>query len=217
MNKKLLTIIVCVAVIIILGFIIYLFLPKNQPSDGGNNTNNIITTEIPSLPDKIDTASIPAEPVDLVLAEVTVTAQSENTLQITIDKIRDYIKYPKSTGEPLKAYENISIAFNGWIDTYKEKALVCPEGFTKKAISQAITEGSTQAVDKCDVHQIVTGESYLAKLSGCFFNSDIISCGKTGWSVYLYNPCQKVVKYECVQNTTIPPSVTPPPIIPSPK
>ncbi|MFA5432226.1 MAG: hypothetical protein WC319_05065 [Candidatus Paceibacterota bacterium] len=159
--------------------------------------SELMKIEIPSFPSKIDVSGVSSEPSDQALAEITVLSQTGNDLKISIDKIRDYIRYPKATNPQLKAGNTISISFNDWLDTYKDDGKVCPVGYTRSLITEK-TVPANQVQPQRVSPVIIVGEKYLAKLRGCFQEGEGFTCGISGWSVQLYNPYPIFLEYECI-------------------
>ena len=175
-----------------------------------SGTESVI--KIPSSPTKLGVSGAPAEPVDLVLTEITILSQTEDGWKIRVDKIRDYIRYPGATNPQLKVGDTVSIRFNGWLDTFQNSEKVCPVGYIKSP-KPAQAESTTQPPSTHPQPKITVGEKFLAKLYGCFAEIGGFTCPnqESGWSVWLYNPYPTVIEYECVKSESgiIPPSVEP--------
>lgn len=227
-------IIIGIAVVILLGIAGYFVLVKQPPtltqqtppsketitptSSSETSTKGITppsgtksVVKISSSPAKLSTSGAPAEPVDQALVEITALSQTEDGWKISIDKIRDYIRYPAATNPQLKVGDTVSIRFTGWLDTFQNSDKVCPTGYIKSP-KPAQAESTTQPPATRPQPKIIVGEKYLAKLYGCFAEIGGFTCPnqKSGWSGGLYNPYPIVVEYECVkQGTTVPPSVEP--------
>lgn len=224
-NQKGFAIIVVIAVVILLGLTGYFALVKqasapsqsqNQPTPANEENVSLPSPaetlppandkEIPSSPTKLSGSGSAAEPVDLVLAEITVLAPAENGWKIQIDKIRDYIRYPKAPNPQLKAGDAVSVYFNGWLDTFKDSEKTCPEGYVKSPATPAGSANQSSAPQP----EIIAGQKYLAKLYGCFAEIGGFVCPnqKTGWSGWLYNPSPVTIEYECVkpESGTVPPA-----------
>ena len=87
--------------------------------------------KIPESPTKLETSGAPAPPADQALAEVTIISQNNDEWLISVDKIRDYIRYPIAKNPVLKEGEEISVYVNGFIDTFESRGPECPPGYIK--------------------------------------------------------------------------------------
>lgn len=196
-------ILLVVIVVGVVGYFVFTDLSKENifPSDTKSEA------QIPAFPVKLDTSGAPAAPADQALAEVTVLLQKDEEWEIRVDKIRDYSRYPDATNIELKEGDIISVRSNGWINTFKDNKIECPEGYTsspKPTPAYPINQPQPTSPEP----KITIGEKYLSKL--LFVRCSNGLCQSTGWSVWLYNPSPVVEEYECVRSRNISPSVMPP-------
>lgn len=199
-------IVIGIVAAILLGVAGYFVLVKQAPS----GTKSVI--KIPSSPTKLGGPGDPAAPVDQVLAEITILSETEDGWKIRVDKIRDYIRYPRATNPQLKAGDTTSTRFNGWENTVQYIDKICPDGYLKRPMPEH-GELETQPASMPPQPIIIVGEQYLATLYGCFGEIENLGCPnqKSGWSGRLYNPYPAVIEYECVKPE---PNITPPPVEP---
>ena len=202
--------------IILIGLIVGIFLIsgciQQEKSTFESDVQQKTSTKISESPNKLETSGAPAPPADQALAEITIISQNNDEWEIRVDKIRDYIRYPKAKNPVLKEGEEVSLYVNGFLDTFEFRGPTCPPGYvksTKPAGAQSETgEPSTRPIPK-----IVVGDRYLSKLLGCFAE---LNCEKLRWSGYFYNPNPLVVEHECtIPDSTPPPSIEPQETLPS--
>ena len=155
--------------------------------------------------------------LDSALAEITFLSEQNGQWKIRVDKIRDYIRYPRATYPQLKGGDEINIFILDLIDTYQNTISTCPEGYVKSVKSPKPGKASSNESlpSTRPIPKIIAGDKYIAQLHACFTNTGL-GCEREGWSAYLYNPNPTVLEYECVipsSNTS--PLVEPQTILPS--
>ena len=151
--------------------------------------------------------------LDSALAEITFISEQDERWKIRIDKIRDYIRYPRATYPQLKEGDEVNIFVLDFIDTYQNTGPTCPEGYVKAPkpgqASSNESPPSTRPIPK-----IIAGDKYVAQLHACFTSTGL-GCEREGWSAYLYNSNPLILESECVLPSSTQPAIKPQKTLPS--